>query len=418
MAEPKPDLHLTLEQARTLSVVAQGLPAKPGATITSTLEDHGFVRTLGGVDAYLALHCRVPGLTRAVVDDALRAGEVKVVPAVRGCMYLVARSQVPLCLRAADWLSRATRDREHAKVGISATELEEIGRAVSELLAARGPLTTDAIRRGLPEGTVRSLGPAGKKLGISSPLPSALRRLEMDGRIERLPSDARLDNERYSWGIAPRDPFDGATVPDEPIDAYTRLAELFFGAAGVSTPATFAGWVGISQRDAKAAIARAGLVPVAAEGIQGAAYMPEALRPVLKDPAAAGQVAALLPFADNVLSLHGGPGLLTDAAYHAIHVPQWGSGDKTAPLVSAQHVELRCVLGGNRVAGVWEFDPDQRNVFVGYFGAPSADLRKRVEAAGAQVAGFLDGQMGHGRSFSLDTDQELRQRVAFARQLS
>ena len=103
------------------------------------------------------------------------------VPAARGCMYLVARPQVALALRLAARLTLPRAEREHAKAGIRPREVEELAAAVRETLTRKGPLTTEALRKALPEGSVRSLGEVGKKVGISSALPSALRLLEFDG---------------------------------------------------------------------------------------------------------------------------------------------------------------------------------------------------------------------------------------------
>jgi hypothetical protein len=43
--------------------------------------------------------------------------------------------------------------------------------------------------------------------------------------------------------------------------------------------------------------------------------------------------------------------------------------------------------------------------------------RKRLEAGAADVARFLAKDLGHGRSFSIDTDEELKKRVAQIRKL-
>jgi len=54
---------------------------------------------------------------------------------------------------------------------------------------------------------VRSLGEKGKKLGLSSTLPPALRTLEFEGRIERTLEGGRLDSERYLWRLPARERF-------------------------------------------------------------------------------------------------------------------------------------------------------------------------------------------------------------------
>ena len=50
---------------------------------------------------------------------------------------------------------------------------------IAQLVAALadGPIATTRMRKGLPECVVRSLGPAGKRVGLSSTLPPALRAL-------------------------------------------------------------------------------------------------------------------------------------------------------------------------------------------------------------------------------------------------
>src|SRR5688572_24290252 len=152
---------------RTLRFLAQNLPPAPKTNVKTVLEKSGFVRTLGGVEAYIALHARVPGLTRADVDhvidsrgsDARTSGvDAQVLPAARGCMYVVPRREAAACLMLANELGRASRKTEQEKVGIKKGELEKAGKAIVDLLAKKGPQTTDALRKNLPEGTVRSLG--------------------------------------------------------------------------------------------------------------------------------------------------------------------------------------------------------------------------------------------------------------------
>jgi Winged helix DNA-binding domain len=415
MPAPKPALHLSLAEARELFVAAQGLAPQPGRSVTSALEETGFVRTLGGVDVYLALRARVPGLRRDDLDAAVAAGEAQVVPAVRGCMYLVPRRDVPLALRVAALLTRSRDEREHEKAGIRPGELEEIGAAVLQALGERGPLTTDALRRALPAGVVRSLGDAGKKLGISSPLPAALRRLEFAGRIERTLESRRLDSERYLWRITASGPFDGVSLPDDPIDLYAGLARIFFRGAGLATQKDFAAWAGIPQRDAKAAMERTGLLPVSVEGAADLHYLAEERRGLLDEAAdLAARTIALLPFEDNLLALHGGPALLVDAAHHATPVPVWGS-DRIITLGEARHMALRSVVAEGKIAGVWEYDPDAQTVATAGFAGLSKATRAGLAKTAADLARFLTEDLGHGRSFSLDTDDDLRARSAQVR---
>lgn len=414
MHAPKPAFRLSLEEARKVFVTAQGFPAPPGRSVAAVLEETGFVRTLGGVDVYLAVRARVPGMRRADLDAAVAAGEAQIVPAVRGCIYLVPRRHVPLALRVAEILTRSRDEREHAKVGIRPGEIEEIGAAVLQTIGERGPLTTDALRKALPEGTVRSLGDAGKKAGISSPLPAALRRLEFSGRVERAVESQRLDSERYLWRATERSPFDGVRLPDDPLDLYAGLARIFFHCAGLGTQKDFAAWAGIPQRDAKTAMERADLVPAAVDHLPEMHYLLHERRTLLNSSWGTSQPVALLSFEDNLLALHGGPALLVDKAHHATPVPEWATG-KTVLLGEAKHMTLRSVMAEGKIAGFWEYDPDTRAVVATGFAGLSKATHARLDAVAEDVAHFLADDVGHGRSFSLDTDDDLRTRSAQVR---
>lgn len=417
MKRPTPAYTLTPRHARQVMLAAQGLPAAPGADLLPTLERTGFVRTLGGVDVYLAARARVPGMTRADLDAAVAANRVQVVPAARGCIYLVPRRHVAAALRFADLRTRARAKREHEKAGIRPGELDDVGAAVVETLGAQGPLTTSALRAALPDGTARSLGAPGKKVGISSTLPPALRQLEFAGRLERTLEAGRLDTERYLWRVPTVNPFDESPVPEDVAELNARIGEVFFRAAGLATVKQFAAWAGIPQRDAKAALERLDVLPLALENDKDLYFALEELRDALEDDAPAPAGVALLPFEDNLVALHGGPAVLTDPAHHGIEVPVWGRGKGTT-VGDAKHSALRSVVAGGELAGFWEFDPDAEEVAVACFAAVDGALGERLADAAADTGRFLARDLGHGKSFSLDTDDDLRKRAGIVRGLA
>jgi hypothetical protein len=351
-------------------------------------------------------------MSRADLDGVVECQQAQVVPAARGCMYLVPRRDVPLALRVAGLLSRTRDERDQEKAGIRPGEVEEVAKAVLATLRECGPLTTDGLRKALPAGTVRSLGEQGKKVGTSSPLPGALRRLEFEGSVERTLENRRLDSERYLWRAAAVSPFEGVRLADDPIDLYAGMARLFFHAAGLATQKDFAGWIGIAQRDAKAAIERLGLLPVEVEGSGDVHYLPEDRRDLLEK---AADAVALLSFEDNLIHLHGGPAFLVDEAHHGSPVPSWGMG-RPSTLGEAKHLTLRSFVAEGKVAGFWEYDPDAHEIVHRPFGPLSPKTRAKVDEAAADLARFLTEDLGHGRSFSLDTDEELRKRSAKVRE--
>lgn len=410
-----PDFTLGQEQARAAILASQHLTT-PAASPVAAVEDSGFVRTLGGVDVYLAFKARLPGLRRAELDAEVDARRLLVSPAARGCIYLVTSADGPWALRLAASLTMARDERDRAKAGIRPGEVAEIATAVIAVLRERGALSTTALRAALPPGLVRSLGEVGKKVGISSPLPAALRELEFAGDVERMLEGGRLDSEKYLWRATPTNLFAEGAVPSEPAELHAALGRRFFRAATLATTRHFAEWLGVSLRDAGAAVERLGLVPLAVEGQAEAFWALPERRDLLLDPPAPTGVA-FLPFEDNAFNLQGGPAFLCDPRFHGLPVRSWGMGGKTTTLGEAKHAQLRPVIAEGQLAGFWEYDPTVGAITQAIF-APVADAtRRRLDEKADATAAFLRDEVGHGRSFSLDTDKDLVERAAYLRTL-
>jgi hypothetical protein len=401
---------VTLDQTRAFWHRKQGL-ATPGDDPAAVIASTGWARTLGGVDVYLAVRARCPSATRAGLEKQVAGGALRVVPAVRSCIYLVPERDVPVLMALAADLDRPRTDRDLDKAGSSRDEVETLAREVLAVLAD-GALTTPEIRKALPEGAARSLGDAGKKVGLSSPLPVALRELEFQGEIERTPVDDRLDTERYLWHIPSRKT--GASVPADKIGRLAVIARRFFEFFGPATVKELGAWVGVSQRDARAAMAELPLTAVAVADHAPQAWVLDDDLDALVEGAPAPASFSFLSFEDNLLTVHGGPGVLADAAHHLRPVPAWGSSRPTT-LREARHLHVRTLLLGDELIGLWEYDPDADEVVTATFEPLSAELGEALDADRHRLAAFFRDQLGHARSFSLDTDDKVRERAALVR---
>jgi hypothetical protein len=409
-----PSRALTADQVRAVRILSLGWPVPRAPKLPAQLAAAGHLRTLGGADVYLAARARFPKLRRSDLDSLVADAEFCVTPAARGCIYLVPQQDRALCLSVARDLSRARDERDAKKAGIRPGELDAVAEAAVAALRTQGPLTTDGLRRELGPNVVRSLGDAGKKVGVSSTLPPALRLLEFAGRIVRTPVDGQLDHEKYEWRATDRDPFADAALPEDAPARHGRLLEHFVARAGVTTLPLFAAWSGLAQRDAKLALAHAEHELVAAEGLDDEALATPQLGSLLKKLAKADEQIALLPFEDNLVHLAGGLGAFVDSAAHDLKVPTWGDmkqKNATERLGDAKHVMFRSILAEGRVCGFWEYDPDTQDVVTHLFDPPGKAVRTAIGEAAADLATFLRGQLGHGHSFSLDTDDELRRRT-------
>ena len=400
----------SLAQARALwwqkQAIGDAVRAGPLAQVIGAT---GWLRTLGGADVYLAARARRPGLARAELDEAVAAGALRVVPAARGCIYLVPAAVVGdlMQLNADGWRRGAERDL--AKAGSSMKVVE--GLATQVVAALDRPLTTDALRKALPAGAIPSFGEAGKKAGLSSALPLALRLLELDGRVERTLEGGRLDSDRYLWRRAPaaggakgKAKAKAAGPAEAPIDT---LARAFLEFAAPATLAQLAAWSGRAQRELAPALERLGAAAVTVEGMGEAWVLPG-------DLAAAGRARppggiALLAFEDNYLAPHG-LGVVTDPRHHGIDVDLWGGG-KADAIGSARHVLSRTIVVDGLVAGFWEVDPRTAGaVWMTFDPAPRA-LASKLDAETAETARFLLRGLGHARVFTLDTMELVQERA-------
>jgi hypothetical protein len=396
-----------LEAARRIWVARQGLGAPPAETDpASVVERTGLVRTLGGTDVYFAVLARTASLRPATLESAVAKGKLQVLPAVRGCIYLVPSTKAPLLIQFAADRALPRLEKEIAKAGSSVAELEELGSEIRKALR-KAPLGTNDIKKALPAGSVRSLGDAGKKIGLSSPLPAALRVLEFQGWIRRTLDGGRLDREQYLWEGLDRSLFAKAKVPKDSAGRLVEVARVFFDTASPARVDDFATWAGVGKREAQAAVDALGLVPVEIDDLGKAFAYDED-----EDPGK-GSGVAFLPFEDNALVLHGdtiAPMIASDRG-RSLEVRLWGMSG-TAPLGEARHVQARTILLGDAIVGLWDFDPDAGEVVWGTFEKPSAAIRKRLDAEAARVTSFVADGLGHGRAYTLDTDELVRMRAA------
>jgi hypothetical protein len=395
--------RLTLAQARTAWAHAQHLDehgdvaAIPG----------GWTRALGGIDPYLALAARVPGLRRRDVDSALEDGRVAVVPGVRGCIWLVPRGDLGLCLRVSAAQARPRLVRELASAGVDEAELGRIGERILGALQG-GPASTDALRSVMPEGLVRSLGPAGKKKGHTTNLPAALRLLEWDGRIRRLLAGQVVDTATYEWTCTTPDEVGLPEAPATAAAQATALAERFFAWAGVATVDEFDGWARIGKTAARKAAAGLALVPVEVEGLGAALAHPAAL------DAPAHQGVALLPAQDNLLSLRASPGLLADPRHH--DRPLLGIGGRSVTVATAGWMNQRAVVHRGEWIGLWEWDRDTGEIVVAGFDPPSEEIVSLCRRSCTGLRPLIADDLGGvARANSIDGETTQRARAAAVR---
>ena len=106
------------------------------------------------------------------------------------------------------------------------------------------------------------------------------------------------------------------------------------------------------------------------------------------------EVLSLLPTEDRERQMAGERGLTT--------------------IGGVQDLANHAILDRGRLVGLWEFDPAEGRIAWTCFGPHSSDL----EAAVARMEAYIRDQLGDARSFSLDSPESRKPRIAALRKLA
>jgi hypothetical protein len=393
---------LSAEQVRAFWAERQAMGgAMRGEKPADVLARTGWVRSVGGSNPYLALRDRA-GASREACDAAVAAVEIHELPSARGCTYVVPAQDYALALCASrghgDEASIATAKKY---LGVTDKEIDKLCARVVDAVS-REPLDPAGIKEAVG-AAVRSLGAEGKKRGVTTTLPLALGKLQTVGAIRRVPADGRLDQQRYryvAWTPSPapkRAPGDAEVA--------IELARRYFRWAGPATLKAFAWWSGLGVGAARAAVADLPLVALD-DGDDRLLFRDdrEALRAtrVPSEPSISF-VASL----DNLVHLRRAVAPHLEAKDAERKIP-----GMTKTMSSVMDLEYHAVCDRGRIVGLWDWDGIAGELVWATFEEPS---RNAVAAAAPAFAAYVKEQLGDVRSFSLDSPESRRDRIAALR---
>lgn len=166
-----------------------------GLSPAKALERAGWARSVGGASPYLSIFARC-GTARTDMDRSAAALEIHELPAARSCTYIVPARDFALALKVGQVFTEADMSVGR-KLGVADREIDRLCDSVIGAVGSE-PLAPDQIRD-VVGSAVRNLGDAGKKKGLTTTLPLALGKLQAWGEIRRVPSNGRLDQQRYGY---------------------------------------------------------------------------------------------------------------------------------------------------------------------------------------------------------------------------
>lgn len=365
----------------------QGLDGSlAGAAPAQVLERTGWARSVGGSNPYLTLFARA-GTSRAEADKSVAAMEIYELPSARGCTYVLPKVHFGLGLRVGEGAPEAEL-RTLEKLGVRRKEVDQLCDAVVDALPPKGSLDPAKLKEKLGDA-VRNLGEEGRKRGASTTLPAALGLLQAQGGIRRVPTNGRLDQQRYSYARWSRPPFDG--------DPAKELARLYFDWIGPAALAHFRWFSGFSAATAKAAL------PPLTEVEEH--YLPRAL---------VNEFEAYRVPQKPVYNLVAGIDalILLRRDHHAlIDVDATVPGDAKS-LLNQPDLPDHPIIDRGRVVGLWQYDAEAGRIVSWVFDG------KRDKALGQVIErteAFIRDELGDARSFSLDSPKSRSPRLAALR---
>ena len=390
------------EQVRAWWSFRQGLDqVRSELTAEQVLERYGWARSVAGAGPYLTLFTRA-GIKRQAADDALAKLKIHELPSVRGCTYVLPASDYALGLKVGEQFGFPQEMRVAEKLGVTTREVYRLCDAVLKALS-KNPLEPEEIRIAIGSAA-RNLGEVGKKKGMITTLPLALGKLQSLGQIRRIPSNGRLDQQRYRYAGWKNNPLEKFKLNLD--QSFVELARRYFRWIGPASLAEFRGFSALGVKSAEQAIAPLGLVPISlGDSRLMFADDLDALRSIRipKDPD-----YKLVSGLDSILSLRREVAGLVDAGDASRIV--LGDREKTG-LGTLNDLSDHAIFDRGRLVGLWLFDPASHRIISISWIKPNNLLK----AAIAKTEQFIQSELGDARLFSLDSPKSRAPRIDFFR---
>jgi hypothetical protein len=382
----------------------QGLDGRlANATPAQVLEQTGWARSVGGTGPYLGLRARC-GVGREAVDQAVANLEIHELPSARGCTYVLPSSAFALGLKLGQGAPEADM-KVARKLGVTDAEVAKLCKAVLEALK-KGPLDPEELRAATGKAS-RSLGETGKKKGLTTTLPLALGQLQAEGEIRRIPTNGRLDQQRYRYTLWHPNPLAGFKLSLE--EAYTQLARFFFDWVGPATAAEFQAFAALGVKAALAAMEPLKLRPLA-DG-DARLMLPDRYEELQAFQTPKEPQYVLTSNLDGILLLR--RDLKSLLATEDLKKTAMDQKAKKVEVGGLMDLPSHAIFDRGRLVGLWEYDPESQSIAWTSFIRPHADLEKAIR----RTEEFVRTDLGDARSFSLDSPKSRAPRLQALRKL-
>ena len=350
----------------------------------------GWARSVGGGGPYLTIFAR-NGQDREEIDRAAANLEIQELPSARGCTYVVPKDDFAVALLAGKEFGGAEL-KIAAKLGVKQSEIDKLCSTVLQALE-NNPLEPEELRQ-VVGGAVRHLGEEGKKKGLSTTLPVALGILQTTGGIRRVPTNGRLDQQRYRYTLWRPNPLEGVKIGTE---INTELARRFFQWIGPASLTEFRWFSGFGAKVCREAIESLRLVKVNVDAGEEDRWMFDEYLDDLNTFTEPGKPNyVLVSGLDGIAHLrHDVRSLLApgDLKRRVFVEKEFREAGDLKDLPS------HGIFDRGRLVGLWVYDTTTDSIAWSSF----VTKDKGLETAVKFTEDFIRQQLGDARSFSLDS---------------
>lgn len=386
--------------------VKQGLDRlHPEWSPRQTLAKTGWQRAVGGSNPYQAIWART-GHPTAMADQAAKDIEIHELPSARGCTYVLPKDHFAIGLRVAEGTSeRAAIQTAIKHLGFTEEELVRLCAKMMDVVSDE-PKDPKALREAMGD-VVRNFGEEGKKRGQTTSLGLALGKLQVEGKIRRVPNNGRLDNERFGYARWNDSPLDDGAIDRQA--AFVALAQAFWGWLGIAKAADFQWFTSLGVKASKEVLDQLELQPV--EPGSDWLALPETIQDFAHFSVPAESKPVLVSCLDSIILLRRDAVALVAEKHQQAVI----AGEKGRVLVGGvKDIDNHVILDRGRIIGIWEFDMEAGELVWHTFDRPTEAIREAV----AKTEVFVRDDAGDARGFSLDGVKSRKPKIALLKELA
>ena len=404
-------LEIGVEQLRGVWAERQGLAEPLAGGVSGVVGRCGWMNSAGSSVPYVALRARIPGCTRSDVDlEVFESESIIEAFAVRACTMLLPREDLPLALASAHRALAPHFEKVYQTCPVTERDVKVLSEVLVRVLQEEA-LTLEAIRDSVPQQLVRSLGNPGKQLGESTTLSFALRNLRVDGVVQRVPADRRLDSDRFTFKLLPHDIAQEVAQLRGDETLVMELCRRFFRWASPATIKEFAWWAGTNQKEAQKAMKALRLAQAKVrEWSETVWFFEDDTAKLRKPPHLKPDAITLLPFRDNYLYFRRGLAVFVRPEDQGAEVLDWRG--RPARIAEMENIHNNAIVAGGRLVGVWEYDPEEEEIVWKTFNGVPVFLQRILAAKIEELENFVRNQLGDVQFYGMDTGLKRRQRIA------